>query len=132
MASRLDHATQSLISRKRSKSNHEISDDSVTSSNAPNALGSEFVGWSKTKNNIRSSQPLISALMENLVQSGIRGNNKSQFQRAVDDLFHSENIQDRAVESHQFATLFYMTQPVCNYSKCPNRRHVGGELLDHN
>ena len=45
--------------------------------------------------------------MENLVHSDIRGNNNSQLQMAIDDFFHCENIQDRAVKSHQFVTLLY-------------------------
>ena len=40
----LDHATQSLISGKRSKSTHKMSDVSVTSTNAPNASGFASVG----------------------------------------------------------------------------------------
>ena len=45
VASRLDHATQSLIARTGSKSTHEMSDVGVTSSNAPNALGFASIGW---------------------------------------------------------------------------------------
>ena len=52
VASRLDHATQSLISEKRIKPNHEISEVSVTSSNVPNALGFVSVGWSNSTNNV--------------------------------------------------------------------------------
>ena len=51
---------------------------------------------------------------------------------AIADLFHCENTQDRAVESHRFATLLAKAQIVANYFKLPNRKQVGGELLDHN
>ena len=44
VASRLDHATQLLISRKRSNFTHELSDISVTSSNARNVLGFSSIG----------------------------------------------------------------------------------------
>ena len=75
VASRLDHATQSLIVLKRSNSTHEMSDVSVISSNDPNALGFASVGWSKSTNLFQSSQPSIIASMKNSVQSDIRGNN---------------------------------------------------------
>ena len=70
--------------------------------------------------------------MENLVHSDIRGNNNSQLQIAISDFFHCDNIQDIVVESHRFATLLAKARLVGNYFKCPNRRQVGGELLDHN
>ena len=44
VASRLDHATQSLIFWKRIKSTHETSEDSVTASNSQNALWFVSVG----------------------------------------------------------------------------------------
>ena len=56
----------------------------------------------------------------------------SQLQMAIADFFHCENIQDREVESHQFATLNAKPQLVGNDFKCPNRRQVGGKFLDHN
>ena len=70
--------------------------------------------------------------MENLVHIDIRGNNNSQLQMAIADLFHCENIQDRAVEYHRFETLLSKERPVGNDFKCPNRRQFGFELLDHN
>ena len=51
---------------------------------------------------------------------------------AIADFFHFENIQDRAVKSHQFSTLLSKAQLVRNDFKCPNRKQFGGELLDHN
>ena len=105
VSGRLDHATQSLIFGKRIKSPHEKSDASVTSSNDPNTLGFASVGWSKSTKNVRSSQPSISSLMEHLVHSNIFGNKNSQIQIAIADLFHCENIQDRAVKFNLFATL---------------------------
>ena len=132
VASSLDHATQSLISGKRCNSTHEMSDISVTSSNAPNRLVFASVGWSKITNNVRSSQPSIIALMGNLVQSDIRGNKNSQLQMAIADFFHCENTQDRAVEYHRFATLLTKARLVSNYLKGPNRKQVGGEFLYHN
>ena len=53
VASRLDHATQSLIYGKRSKYTYEMSDVSVTPINAPNTLGFASVGWSKVTNNVQ-------------------------------------------------------------------------------
>ena len=53
VASRLYHATQSLISGKISKFTHEISDVSITSSNAPNSLEFASVGRSKSTKNVR-------------------------------------------------------------------------------
>ena len=109
-----------------------MSDVSFTSSNAPNALGFASVGWSKSTNNVRSSQTFIMASMENSVQSDIRGNKKSQLQMAIADLFHCANIQDGAFKSHWYATLLAKAPLVGNDFKCPNRRQLGGEFLDRN
>ena len=109
-----------------------MSDVSVTSFNSTNALGFTSVVWSKNKNTVQSSQPSISAYMENSVQSDIHGNNNSQLHMAIYDFFHYDNIQDRSFESHRFATLLAKSQLVGNDFKCANRRQTGGELLDHN
>ena len=91
-----------------------MSDVSFTSSNAPNALGFASVGRSNSTNSFRSSQSLISASMENSLHSDIRGNNNSQLQIAIADLFHCENIQDIAVESRRFSTLLAKARLVGN------------------
>ena len=69
--------------------------------------------------------------MEKSVQSDIRGNNNSQLHMAISDFFHCYNIQDRSVESCRFLTLLAKALLFGNDFKCPNRRQVGGEFLDH-
>ena len=70
--------------------------------------------------------------MENSVLSDIRWNNNSQLQKDIDDFFHCDNILDRPVDSHRFTALLAKAQLVGNGFEFPNRRQVGGELLDHN
>ena len=70
--------------------------------------------------------------MENSVHSEICGNNNLQLHMAIADLFHCENIQDRAVKSHWFATLISKERRVGNDFKCPNKKKAGGKFLDHN
>ena len=70
--------------------------------------------------------------MGKLVQSDIRGNINSQLHIAIADLFQCKNVQDRAVESPWFVTLLAKERLFGNSFKCPNRRQVGGEFLDHN
>ena len=50
----------------------------------------------------------------------------------ISDLFHCDNILDRAVESNWFATMIAKECLVGNGFKCLNMRQVGGECLDHN
>ena len=51
---------------------------------------------------------------------------------AIAGFFHCDIIQYRAVNYHRFAILLSNERLVGYPFKCPNRRQVGGELLDHN
>ena len=123
---RLVEATASLATGKRTKSSHN------NSPLKPIVLGVASLGSSKSPTKSNLKQPSITASMQNVELSDIRGNHNSQLQMAIADFFHCENIPDGAVESGRFATMLNKARLVGNDFKIPNRRQVGGELLEHN
>ena len=77
-----------------------------------------------------SMQPSISASMQNM--GDIRKSNNATLEMAIADFFHSENIADAVVESPRFARLVHVCRLVGNDFVIPNRKKIGGELLDLN
>jgi len=62
----------------------------------------------------------------------IRKSNNATLEMAIADFFHSENIADAVVESPRFARLVRLCRLVGDDFVIPNRRKIGGELLDLN
>ena len=58
--------------------------------------------------------------------------NNSQLQMVIANFWHCENILDQDSESHRFQTLVTKARLDGSDLKIPNRRHVGGDILDHN
>ena len=77
-----------------------------------------------------SMQPSISASMQNM--GDIRKSNNATLEMAIADFFHSENIADAVVESPRFARLVRLSRLVGDDFVIPNRKKIGGELLDLN
>ena len=77
-----------------------------------------------------SMQPSISASMQNM--GDIWKRNNATLEMAIADFFHSENIADAVVESPRFARLVRVCRLVGNDFVIPNRKKIGGELLDLN
>ena len=77
-----------------------------------------------------SMQPSISAAIQNM--GDIRKSNNATLEMAIADFFHSENIADAVVESPRFARLVRVCRLVGDDFVIPNRRRIGGELLDLN
>jgi hypothetical protein len=77
-----------------------------------------------------SMQPSISASIQNM--GDIRKSNNATLEMAIADFFHSENITDAVVESPRFARLVRVCCLVGDDFVIPNRRRIGGELLDLN
>ena len=77
-----------------------------------------------------SMQPSISASIQNM--GDIRKSNNATLEMAIADFFHSENIADAVVESPRFARLVRLSRLVGDDFVIPNRKKIGGELLDLN
>jgi hypothetical protein len=77
-----------------------------------------------------SMQPSISASIQNM--GDIRKSNNATVEMAIADFFYSENIADAVVESPRFARLVRLCRLVVDDFVIPNRRKIGGELLDLN
>jgi hypothetical protein len=84
----------------------------------------------KTPFALPSMQPSISASMQNM--GDIRKSNNATLEMAIANFFHSENIADAVVESPRFARLVRVYRLVGDDFVIPNRRKIGGELLDLN
>ena len=77
-----------------------------------------------------SMQPSISASIQNM--GDIRKSNNATLEMAIADFFHSENIPDAVVDSPRFARLVRVCRLVGDDFVIPNRKKIGGELLDLN
>ena len=84
----------------------------------------------KSPFSLPSMQPSISASIQNM--RDIRRSNNATLEMAIADFFHSENIADSVVESPRFARLVRLCRLVGDDFVIPNRRKIGGELLDLN
>ena len=51
---------------------------------------------------------------------------------SISNFWHCENIPDRVFESHRFQILIMKARLVGSDFSIPNRRQVGGDILDHN
>ena len=78
----------------------------------------------------RSYQPSISASFQN--KQDIRKSHNTTLEFAIADFFHSENIPDKVVESARFRRLIKVARLCGEEFVCPDRRKIGGELLDLN
>jgi hypothetical protein len=83
--------------------------------------------YSSTK---RSYQPSISTSFQN--QQDIRKSHNATLEFAIADFFHSENIPDKVSESTRFRRLIKVARLCGEEFVCPDRRKIGGELLDLN
>ncbi len=83
--------------------------------------------FSSTK---RSFQPSISTSFHN--QWDICKCHNATLEFAIADLFHSENIPDRVVESARFQRVIKVARLCGDEFVCPDRKKFGGELLDLN
>ena len=99
----------------------DVSVASVVSSGFPIAT------YSSTK---RSYQPSVSTSFNN--QQDIRKSHNATLEFAIADFFHSENIPDKVVESARFRRLIKVARLCGDDFVCPDRRKIGGELLDLN
>ena len=101
--------------------------NSVTSNSF---LSSYSKGGSKTSTLFAlSSQSSISASIQNM---DIRKSHNAIVEMAIADFFHCENIPDAVVESPRFKRLVKVCRLVGEDFVVPNRKRVGGELLDIN
>jgi len=76
-----------------------------------------------------SSQRSISASIQN---TDIRKSHNAIVEMAIADFFHCENIPDAVAESSRFKRLVKVCLHVGDDFVVPNRKKVGGELLDIN
>ena len=76
-----------------------------------------------------SMQPSISASLQN---ADIRKSNNATVEMAIADFFHSKNIADAVVELPRFARLVRVCRLIGDDFVLPNRKKIGGELLDLN
>jgi hypothetical protein len=76
-----------------------------------------------------SSQSSISASIKNI---DIRKSHNAMVEMAIADFFHCKNIPDAIVESPRFKRLVMVCCLVGEDFVVPNRKKVGGELLDIN
>ena len=106
-----------------------VSIGSGVCSQLSNANGSNGhpVTYSSTK---RSYQPSISTSFQN--QQDIRKSHNTTLEFAIADSLHSENIPDRVLESARFRCLIKVARLCGDEFVCPDRRKIGGELLDLN
>ena len=76
-----------------------------------------------------SSQPSSSASVQNM---DIHKSHNATVEMVIADFFHCENISDAVVESPRFKRLVKVCRLVGDDFVVPNRKKVGGELLDIN
>jgi len=94
------------------------------------SVTSSFSSKRKSPFHLPSMQPSISASIQNM--GDIRKSNNATLEMAIADFFHSENIADAIVESPRFARLIRVCRLVGDDFVIPNRRKIGGELLNLN
>ena len=58
--------------------------------------------------------------------------NNATVEMVIADFFHCKNIPDAVIESQQFQHLIKVCQLVGKDFVVPNRKKIGGELLDLN
>ena len=66
------------------------------------------------------------------VNMDIRQSNNARVEMAIADFFHAQNIPDAVVESPEFKRLVRQCRLVDNTFVIPNKKKIGGELLDIN
>ena len=66
------------------------------------------------------------------VNMDIRHSNNARVEMAIADFFHSQNIPDAVVESPEFKRLVRQCRLVDNNFVIPNKKKIGGELLNIN
>ena len=66
------------------------------------------------------------------VNMDIRQSNNASVEMAIADFFHSQNIPDAVVETPEFKRLVRQCRLVDNNFVIPNKKKIGGELLDIN
>jgi hypothetical protein len=76
-----------------------------------------------------SSQRSISSSIQN---TDIRKSHNAIVEMAIADFFHCENILDAVAESSRFKRLVKVCRHVGDDFVVPNRKKIGGELLDIN
>ena len=83
----------------------------------------------------RSSFALSSGSQQRTMSSvnmDIRQSNNASVQMAIADFFHCQNIPDAVVETPEFKRLVRQCRLVDNNFVIPNKKKIGGELLDIN
>jgi hypothetical protein len=78
------------------------------------------------------NQPAIDTSFEHLVQQDLHRVNHAKMDMAIANFFHCDNIPDSAAESSRFALVIKYAALVGKDYKIPNRRKIGGPLLDLN
>jgi hypothetical protein len=66
------------------------------------------------------------------VNMDIRQSNNARVEMAIADFFHAQNIPDAVVESPEFKRLVRQCCLVDSTFVIPNKKKIGGELLDIN
>jgi len=135
-------AVASLIQRKNPK--HPVNNNLGNSSeyaaslgssvgNTRNTLGFPVVGMSSSRAG-NSIQQSIDAAMESQQynQRDIRVSNNSKLTMAIADFFHCNNVPDSVVEDPRFKRMIQLAKCVGSDYKFPNRKQIGGDLLDLN
>ena len=72
------------------------------------------------------------ALSRPKAQQDLRVFNNATLTMAIADLFHAENLSDTVVESVRFRRVLELSRLVGVDYRPPNRRDIGGPLLDEN
>ena len=130
---RQEGAVEQLVS-KRSRAGESITAQvGIDTTDARmNTLGFAVVGMSRSRVGIPSNQPSIDAAVQNMTQTDIRISNNARLQMAIASLWHEDNIADVIVESQRFALVLKYARLVGDDFKIPNRKMIGGSLLDIN
>ena len=139
-------AVTSLVQKKNRKHpvtnnlGHSLGYAAVSGScgtnNTSNSLGFEVVGRSSSRSRVgdMTNQPSIDAAMEVLTysQQDIRATNNARLEMAIADFFHCCNVPDSVVEDPRFNRIIQLARCVGSDFKIPNRKKIGGDLLNLN
>ena len=81
---------------------------------------------------IGGQMSIDAALTKPVVHQDLRAANNAALTTAIADFWHAENIPDRAVDSARFKNIISRARLVGPDYKHPNRKDIGGCLLDEN
>ena len=96
-----------------------------------NSLGFETVA--RKHHRVLPQQLDIHAAMTRPSRDGdLRKVNHTALTTAIADFFHAHNISDHTVESQRWLHVLQCARSVGSNYKCPNRKDIGGDLLNIN